>query len=82
MSVRLPDLVGFIGPGHKRHAFYRVVDPDWQTQLLPACGTNVGDRMINHTDPYGKYPVGCARCSKIVERVQCGSTPPHLAGLV
>jgi hypothetical protein len=69
---RLPNLTGFAGPGHKRHAFYGAVS---------ACGIKTGSAplpMLNHTDPYHGGDVSCARCKKMLERILCGVTPDHL----
>lgn len=82
---RVPVLVGFLGPGHKRHAFYLVKRPG-HTVHVPACNRSTDGVIINHTEPFDgeKFrndAIGCAGCKRMMERVTNGVTPDHLAGI-
>jgi hypothetical protein len=73
---RLPQLTGFIGPGHKRHALYRTPD----AQEVPACNAPTEGKLVNHVEAYLEERVNCARCKRMLERIRNGVTPDHLRG--
>lgn len=66
---RTPTETAFIGPGHKRHAFFGVT---------PACNTSTAYQFVNHCERYVHEDVTCARCRNMIERIKNGYTPDHL----
>lgn len=75
---RLYVFSAFIGPGHKRHAFYAIGE-----KRIPACNAPTAGKIINHEErnQHRLADVDCAACKRVMERVTSGSTPDHLAGL-
>lgn len=83
---RRPVFTAFVGPGHKRHAFYLITVHGSGSRHVPACNADTTGKIINHqSEPYqvsGASTATCARCRSMAERVFNGVTPPHLQGVI